>query len=156
MKFSKPQCVKGVQSFLGLTGYFIKFVHQYSIIARPLSNLLKKDSKFKFETPEQEAFDKLKLILSSKPILRLYRADAETELHTGASSLGYGAILKQRDNKDSAFHPIYYASAKTTSAKGKYPSYKLEVLAIVKSLKKFRVYLLGIPLRLSQIARHLC
>ena len=102
MKFPKPRCVKDIQSFLGLTGYFRKFIHQYSVIARPLSDLLKKDSEFKFETPEQEAFDKLKLILSGKLILRLYRAGAETELHTDASSYGYGAILMQRDNEDSA------------------------------------------------------
>ena len=125
-----------------------KFIHRYSIVARPLSDLLKKDSKFKFEAPEQEAFDRLKLILSGKPILRLYRAEAETELHADASSYGYGVILMQRDNKDSAFHPIYYASGKTTPAERKYPSYELEVLAIVKSLKKFRVYLLGISFKI--------
>ena len=58
-------------------------------------------------------------------------------------SLGYGTILTQRDNEDGAFHPIYYASGKTTPVEGKYPSYELEVFAIIKSLKKFRVYLLG-------------
>ncbi|XP_017888656.1 uncharacterized protein LOC108630103 [Ceratina calcarata] len=145
IKFPKPQFIKDVQSFLGLTGYFRKFIHQYSVIARPLSNLLKKDSKFKFETAEQEAFDKLKLILSGMPGMKLYCMGAETELHTDASSLGYGAILMQRDNEDGIFHPVYYASGKTTPAEEKYPSYELEVLAIIKSLRKFRVYLLGIP-----------
>jgi len=55
------------------------------------------------------------------------------------------AILLQRDNEDRMFHPIYYASGKTTPIKAKYDSYKLEVLVIVKALKKFRVYLIGIP-----------
>lgn len=148
IKFPKLQCVKDVQSFLGLTGYFRKFICGYSIIARPLTNLLKKDNKFKFETLEQEAFEKLKLSLSSSPVLKLYRVGAETELHTDASSLGYGAILLQRDNLDGAFHPVYYASGKTTPAEENYPSYELEVLAIIKSLRKFRVYLLGVSFKI--------
>lgn len=148
MNFPKPQCTRDVQSFLGLTGYFRKFVHQYSIIARPLSNLLRKDVKFVFGLQEQVAFEKLKLILSRKPVLKLYRMGVETELHTDASSMGYGAILMQRDCEDDKFHPIYFASGKTTLAEEKYSSYELEVLAIVKALKKFRVYLLGISFKI--------
>lgn len=56
---------------------------------------------------------------------------------------GYGAILLQRDSEDQLMHPVYYASGRTTSAEEKYPSYELEVLAIVKALKRFHVYLLG-------------
>lgn len=56
VKFPKLRCVKDVQSFLGLTGYFRKFIRDYSIIARPLTNLLKKDNEFKFEALEQEAY----------------------------------------------------------------------------------------------------
>ncbi|CAK9801710.1 Transposon Ty3-I Gag-Pol polyprotein [Anthophora plagiata] len=148
MNFPKPRSARDVQSFLGLTGYFRKFVPQYSIIARPLSNLLKKDVKFKFEECEQEAFERLKSALSEKPALKLYRTGAETQLHTDACSMGYGAILLQRDSEDKAFHLVYYSSGKTTPAEEKYTSYELEVLAIVKALKKFRVYLLGISFRI--------
>lgn len=85
--------------------------------------------------------ERLKYALSDKPVLKLYKQGAETELHTDASKLGYGAILLQRDQADNNFHPIYYASGKTTPAEEKYTSYELEVLAIIKALKKFRVYL---------------
>lgn len=61
---------------------------------------------------------------------------------------GFGAILFQRDNIDNALHPVYYASGKTTQAEMKYTSYELEVLAIIKVLKKFRIYLLGIPFKI--------
>jgi len=81
---------------------------------------------------------------SDKPVLNLYRVKAETELHTDVSALGYGAILFQRNNEDQRFHFMYYSSGKTTPAEAKYSSYELEILAIVKALKKFRVYLLGI------------
>lgn len=80
----------------------------------------------------------MKIALSNKPVLKLYKAGLKTELHTDASKFGYGAILLQKDHSDNAFHPVYYASEKTTPAEEKYSSYELEVLAVVKSLKKFR------------------
>lgn len=146
--FSAPTNIRQVQQFLGLTGYFRKFIPGYSIIARPLTNLLRSEIRFKFEALEISAFNKLKSILIDKPVLKLYRIGAETELHTDASLLGYGAILLQRSNDDNAMHPVYYASGKTTPTEQKYISYELEVLAIVKALKKFRVYLLHTPFKI--------
>lgn len=140
-KFPEPGNVKQVQSFLGLSGYFRKFVLRYSIIARPLSNLLRANAKFVFGDNERRAFFELKEILSTKPVLSLYKREADTELHTDASIHGFGAILMQRGD-DNAFHPVYYYSSKTTEAEKKYTSYELEVLAIVKALKRFRVYLI--------------
>jgi transposase InsO family protein len=81
-------------------------------------------------------------------VLNLYRVGAETELHTDASKQGYGTILLQRSVDDGTMHPIHYASGKTTPAEEKYTSYELEVLAIVKALRKFRVYLIGIAFKI--------
>ena len=139
---------KDVQSFLGLTSYFRKFVPQYSLLAHPLSKLLKKDAKFEFGEEQQLAFRQLEFALASDPVLKLYRTGAETELHTDASSVGLGAILLQKDDIDQHFYPIYYASWKTTEAESRYTSYELEVLAIIKAINKFRVYLLGIRLKI--------
>lgn len=146
-KFPEPVNFRQVQSFLGLSGYFRKFIPNYSIIARPLTNLLKQNTTFQFREEERGAFICLKTILCNKPVLRLYRVNAVTELHTDASIDGYGAILLQKSDEDSAFHPIYYSSSKTTPAERRYTSYELEVLAIIKALTKFRVYLLGIPFK---------
>jgi len=99
INFPKPTCVKQVQSFLGLTGYFRKFIPQYSIIARPLSNLLKNEVRFHFDEEQEHAFQQLKNILCREPVLQLYRTNAETELHTDASSQGFGAILLQRNTR---------------------------------------------------------
>lgn len=87
-------------------------------------------------------------MLTSDPVLRLYKADAETELHTDASKLGFGAILLQKDSGDNQLHPIHYASWKTTDVEGRYSSYELEVLAVIKALRKFHVYLLNIPFKI--------
>lgn len=148
MKFPVLRCVRDVQSFIGLTSYFRKFIHRYSIIARPLTNLLRKNVEFKFGKEEEHAFRELKIALSNKPVLRLYKVKAETELHTDASKSGFGAILLQKDSSDNVFYPVYYASGKTSPIEERYTSYELEVLAIIKALKKFRVYLLGIHFKI--------
>ncbi|XP_076642233.1 uncharacterized protein LOC143353023 [Halictus rubicundus] len=125
MKFPKPSNVKSVQSFLGLTGYFRKFISQYSIIARPLTNLLKKNTSFYFGLEEERAFDSLKLCTTQ-----------------------FSTHIETRDSDDNAFHPTYYASWKNSPSEEKYTSYELEVLAIIRALRKFRVYLLGIPFKI--------
>ncbi|GFW31340.1 transposon Tf2-11 polyprotein [Trichonephila clavipes] len=80
--------------------------------------------------------------MSEGKILHLYKYGRKTELHTDACKQGYGAILLQ-EAEDGKLHPVYYMSKKTNTAEEKYDSYELEVLAIINSLKKFRVYLLG-------------
>lgn len=146
--FKMPVNIKTLQSFLGLTGYLRKFIQNYSQIAKPLTDLLKKDKKFHMGEKEVEAVQRLKAAIISRPVLRLYRIGAETELHTDASCHGYGMVLMQKGDDDDKWHPIYYASGKTTPAETKYSSYELEVLAVVKGLIKFRVYLLGIPFKI--------
>ncbi|GFV41333.1 retrovirus-related Pol polyprotein from transposon 17.6 [Trichonephila clavipes] len=83
--FPQPTTLKQVQSFLGLTGYFRKFIPEYSKIAKPLSDLLRKDNSFVFEKPQIEAFGKLKEILTSNPVLHIFKPGKKTELHTDAS-----------------------------------------------------------------------
>lgn len=147
-RFPKPTTVKQIQSFLGLTGCFRKFIPHFAMIARPLSNLLKKDAEFVFGSEQNVAFEQLKTALIEKPVLRLYQAGAETELHTDACAGGLGAVLLQKDPEDGFFHPTDYASWKTSPAEEKYTSFELEVLAVVKALRKFRIYLLGIPFKI--------
>ncbi|GFU50378.1 retrovirus-related Pol polyprotein from transposon 17.6 [Trichonephila clavipes] len=139
-KFPVPTTVKQVQSFLGLIGYFRKFIPAYSQI--PLSDLTRKDNPFMFEQPQMEAFEKLKKLLTESPVLSIFQQGRTTELHTDASQQGYGAVLLQ-EAEDGKLHPVQYMSQKTTPAEEKYSSYELEVLAIVDALKKFRTYLLG-------------
>jgi len=91
MRFPEPRNVKQIQTFLGLSGYFRKFVPNYSTIARPLSNLLRTNVKFRFDMAERSASKQLKVILCQQPVLNLFRVGAETELHTDASKCGYGS-----------------------------------------------------------------
>jgi transposase InsO family protein/ribonuclease HI len=142
-RFPEPKTVRQLQSFLGLVGYFRKFILDFSIIAKPLTSLLRTGVNFKIGPTQKDAMEKLKNILSDHPVLMIFRQDAETEVHTDASSYGYGAILLQKDDSDDCWHPVYFFSKTTTPAESKYCSYELEVLAVVKALEKFRVYLMG-------------
>ncbi|XP_076652416.1 uncharacterized protein LOC143358826 [Halictus rubicundus] len=146
--YPNPRTVKQLQSFLGLAGYFRKFVPQYSLMARPLTKLLKAGVAFEFGEEQSDAINELKAMLSSSPVLKLYSPTAETELHTDPSKFGFGAVLLQRDREDGKLHSVYYSSGKTTDAEARYSSYELEILAVVKALKKFRIYLLGIPFKI--------
>ncbi|GFX36495.1 transposon Tf2-6 polyprotein [Trichonephila clavipes] len=118
-KFPEPTTIKQVQSFLGLTGYFRKYIKDYSKIAKPLSDLTRKRKPlfffFFFGTQQKEAFEKLKKIMSEGPILHLYKYGRKTELHTDACKQGYGAILLQ-EAEDGKLHPVYYMSKKTNTA----------------------------------------
>ncbi|GFX83534.1 retrovirus-related Pol polyprotein from transposon 17.6 [Trichonephila clavipes] len=138
--FPQPQTPRQLQSFIGLTSYFRKFIPNYARIARPLSDLLRDNVKFKFGPTEIASFQELKNILSENPVLHVFQQGYPLELHTDASSLGFGAVLLQKSD-DGLFHPIHYFSRKTTVQQEKYSSYELEVLAIIEALKKFRSYL---------------
>lgn len=136
-KFPIPKNVTQVQSFIGLTGFFRKFVHMYAVMARPLTDLTKKDVKFELGEEEIKSIEALKSALCQEPVLKLFNPEAEvTQVHTDACKLGFGGMLLQKDSEDQQLHPVYYLSWKTTPAQEKYESFDLEALAIYKTLKK--------------------
>ncbi|BFF91641.1 uncharacterized protein DMAD_09873 [Drosophila madeirensis] len=139
--FSPPSNVTEVRQFLGLSGYFRKFVAGYAIISDPLRALLRKDQTFKWEQPQQDAFEELKRRLISKPVVTSYRIDAEHELHTDASAVGLAGVLLQKD--EDQMKPIAYYSRATSKPEKNYHSYELEALAVVESLERFKYYIYG-------------
>ncbi|GFU44294.1 transposon Tf2-8 polyprotein [Trichonephila clavipes] len=146
--FPEPKNAKDVQSFLGLTGYFRKYIPSYAMIARPLSDLLRGTNPFEFGHAQKIAFQNLKKALSNEPVLHLFKEGAKLELHTDACKLGLGAVLLQQ-GEDERFYPIHYMSKKTSIQEEKLCSYELEVLAVIEALKKFRNYLLGRKFRIQ-------
>jgi len=97
-KFKQPTNVHEVQRFLGLTGYFRRFIKDFSLKARPLQNLLREDTKFVFDEACIKSFKLLKEELIAYPVLALYNPAAETELHTDACSQGLGGVLLQKQS----------------------------------------------------------
>ncbi|KAL0848904.1 hypothetical protein ABMA28_013306 [Loxostege sticticalis] len=146
-KFPIPTNQHTVRQFLGLASFFRRFVQNFSIIAKPLTQLLKKDASWKWGSEQQIAFDKLKDCLVKKPVLALYNPKADTELHTDACRIGIAGILFQRDS-DNLLKPIAYFSRQTSPEEQNYTAYDLETLAVVASLLKFRPYLFGLSFKI--------
>lgn len=141
-KFPTPKSQHNVRQFLGLASFFRRFVPRFSIIAKPLTRLLKNSVEWEWGAEQEAAFRTLQKELAQKPILALYDPSAETELHTDACKVGVAGILLQKD-KTNVLRPVAYFSKQTSPEEQNYSSYDLETLAVVASLKKFRVYLVG-------------
>ncbi|CAF4951779.1 unnamed protein product [Pieris macdunnoughi] len=138
---SVPKNVKEVRQFNGLAGYFRKFVPNFSKIMVPLYNLTKSNINFNWTEDHEIARRKIINILTSSPVLTIFDPNLPTELHTDASSIGYGAVLIQRQDRNPLV--IAYFSMRTSSTESKYHSYELETLAVVKAIKHFRHFLHG-------------
>ena len=138
-KFPIPTKKKDILSFLGLTGYYRRFVPNYSEISRPLVNLTKKNVAFQFEQEEKEAFETLKEYLTNAPVLSFPRFDLPFILQTDASNHGIGSVLAQR--LDDGEHPIAYASRQLKKAELNYTTTEKECLAVVWLIHHFRQYL---------------
>ncbi|KAL0812161.1 hypothetical protein ABMA28_009538 [Loxostege sticticalis] len=142
-KFPIPRNQSDVRRFLGLAGFFRRFVKDFALLARPLTNLLKKDTAWQWSESQQSAFENLKKLLIERPLLAIYNHSAETQLHTDASKFGLGGILMQRTGSD-PWRPVSYYSRQTSPDEQKLHSFELETLAVICALNKFRTYLLGI------------
>lgn len=144
--FPIPTNQHGVRQFIGLCSFFRRFVKGFSVIAKPLTVLLKKDSVWVWGPEQLQAFETLKQELIQKPTLALYDPKADTELHTDACKLGVAGVLMQKDN-GGKLKPVAYYSRQTTAEEQHMTAYELETLALIASLQRFRVYLIGIEFR---------
>jgi len=128
-----------IKAFLGLTGYYRRFIAEYAKIAKPLTGLLKKNEKFAWGDAHQYAFEKLKNILTKEPILQYPDFDKEFLLTTDASNYALGCILSQGKVGDDK--PIAYASRVLNKSEINYSTIEKECLGIVFGIKHFRPYL---------------
>ncbi|UYV78619.1 hypothetical protein LAZ67_16002183, partial [Cordylochernes scorpioides] len=152
--FPRPNSLKEVRSFLGLSSYYRRFIPNYAHIAQPLNALLKKDSVFSWNIEERHAFEALKSALISEPVLGHFDHSSPTEIHTDASNYGIGAVLAQiQKGKERA---IAYASRTLNKAERNYSTTERECLAIIWAIGKFRPYVFGRPFTIVTDHHSLC
>lgn len=143
--FPTPTCKTEIRAFLGLAGYYRRYIPMFSVITAPLTELLKgknKKGKIIWNDECTQAFNRLKAKLANKPVLHAPDFEKPFILQTDSSDLGYGIILAQND-KEGKEHPVLYMSKKFTSAERKYSTTEKECAAILYGIKKLKGYIDG-------------
>lgn len=148
-RWPTPRNVTELRGFWGLTGYYRKFVQGYGIIAKPLTQLLKKQA-FAWSSEAQEAFEKLKAAMMTTPVLVLPDFDQPFCIETDACATGIGAVLTQGG------HPVAFYSKALGIKNQSLSIYEKEFLAIMMAVEKWRAYLQRGPFIIKTDHQSLC
>ena len=141
-KFEDLQNRSAIKSFLGLCNYVRMFCEHSSGIAEPLNRLLKKDVPFRLEAEQRDAFEKLKQLACTAPVLAFFYPGRPTKLETDASRNATGGLILQQQ-EDKTWKPTGYFSKSMTPAERAYPIQDRELLAVIQTLEHFTPELLG-------------
>ncbi|GFY09437.1 retrovirus-related Pol polyprotein from transposon 297 [Trichonephila clavipes] len=136
-----PKNDREVSKFLGMAGWYQKFIQNYADICEPLYRLKKKGAKFNWSTEAKDSFNKVKRSLIEAQVLRLPNFQEQFNLFTDASGVGIGAVLNQNQR------PIAFASRTLNKAKRNYTVTERECLAVIWVLNKFRTYFGVLPVK---------
>jgi hypothetical protein len=132
----QPKSVRGLRGFLGLAGYYRRFIANFGVIARPLTQLLKKEG-FTWTMPATEAFEELKKSLTTAPVLQLPDFDKSFIVDCDTSGSGFGAVLHQQEG------PIAFYSRAIAPQHAKLAAYERELIGLVQAVRHWRPYLWG-------------
>ena len=147
IKWPTPTNVSEVRSFLGLAGYYRRFVQGFSKIATPMTMLTRKNVKFLWTNACERSFEELKHKLTTTPVLTIPTGIGGFVVYSDASKNGLGAVLMQNGKV------IAYASRQLKEYEKNYPTHDLELAAVVFALKIWRHYLYGEKCEYTQIIR---
>ncbi|GJU97129.1 ty3-gypsy retrotransposon protein [Tanacetum coccineum] len=147
-EWPKPNSITGLRGFLGLTGYYRRFVKGYAHIATPLTDMLQ-HQQIQWNHEAEKAFENLKTAMTTLPVLALPDFTLIFDVTTDASGMGIGAVLSQQDK------PIAFFSKKLSPRMRSASTYIRELYAITEAIKKWRQYLLGRKFRVFTDQRSL-
>nr|CAE03840.1 OSJNBb0013J13.17 [Oryza sativa Japonica Group] len=137
LAWNPPKNVSEIRSFLGLAGYYRRFIEGFSKLARPMTELLKKEKKFQWSAACEDSFQEMKKRLTTAPVLTLPDIRKDFEIFCDASRQGLGCVLMQERKV------VAYASRQLRPHEVNYPTHDLELAAVVHALKIWRHYLIG-------------
>jgi hypothetical protein len=135
--WSIPTTVIEIQSFLGLAGYYRRFIEGFSKITKPMTSLLEKGQEFKWDEKCQDSFDQLKERLMSPPVLVMPDLQKGFDIYCDACGQGLVCVIMQEG------HVIAYASCQLRKNELNYPTHDLELACVVHALKIWRHYIMG-------------
>jgi hypothetical protein len=132
-----PRTVHQVHNFLGMAGYYRRFILNFSKFSKPITDLLKKEEKFVWNAERDEAFQTLKKLLTTSPVLAQPDITKSFDVYCDAFGTGLGCVLMQEG------HVIAYSSCQLRPYEAHYPTHDLELVVVVQALCTWQHYPLG-------------
>ncbi|KAK0401167.1 hypothetical protein QR680_015624 [Steinernema hermaphroditum] len=155
INFPRPKNAKETKRILGMFSFFRRFVPGHAQIVEPLTRLTAERVKFEWTEEQEKAFQKIKEVLTSAPVLRFPREDAQYYIFVDASTVARGALLAQKSiENDRCYNAIAYYSKTLTKAEKKWAAVHLELSSIVSALREFRPYIYGSPITVTVFTDH--
>jgi len=145
LNWPRPKNITALRGFTGLCGTVRIWIPNYSKLIRPLTELTRKGTEFIWTQRHQDAFDHLKTVITSPPILRLidYQSNNPVILSVDSSRIAVGFILSQVDDQGKR-HPARYGSLPMNEREARYSQSKLELYGLYRALRHWRLYLIGV------------
>jgi hypothetical protein len=138
-----PTSKKEVQSFVGFTNFYRRFISNFSHHVCPLFDLTKKDVRFTWGNCKQDTFDRLKELITLVPVLALPDNERPYRVEADGSGVTTGAVLSQLSPEDNKWHPVAFLSKSLSAVKHNYEIHDTEMLPIVRALEEWHHYLEG-------------
>jgi hypothetical protein len=153
-EWKPPTNLKGVQSFLGFANYYRLFIKQYTDIAKPLTDLTRKDCPFAWGKAQEDAFETMKQRFAEDPILAHFDPMLDTRVEPDSSGWATGGVLSQFDPKIQTWRPVAFYSSRHSPAECNYDIHDKELLAIIKCIKEWSSELRGLSKPFTVLTDH--
>jgi len=146
LSWPEPKNVKDIRKFLGLANYYRRFIKDFAQIARPMNMLTRKDVKWQWGGEQQKAFDELKEIFTTRPVLVAPDLDKEFRVEADTSNYAMGGVLSMKCS-DELWRPVAFISKSLSNTERNYEIHNKEMLTVVRCLETWRHFLEGTTIR---------
>jgi len=134
LSWPEPRNIKDIRKFLGLANYYRRFIKNFAQVARLMNVLMRKDVKWQWEEEQQKAFDELKRVFTTRPVLVAPDLDKEFRVEADASNYATGRVLSMKGS-DELWRPVAFISKSLSDTERNYEIHDKEMLAVVRCLE---------------------
>jgi len=142
LSWPEPKNMKDIRKFLGLANYYRRFIKDFAQVARPMNVLTRKDVKWQWREEQQKAFNELKRIFTTKPVLAAPDLDKEFRVEADTSNYATGGVSLMKGS-DELWRPVVFISKSLSNTERNYKIHNKEILAVVRCLEAWRHFLGG-------------